>query len=65
MGALQPVHLLFVALVALVVFGPKRLPEMGRGIGEAMREFKRSMSRLNDEEEPAPEQKVQDPPASP
>jgi sec-independent protein translocase protein TatA len=65
MGALQPIHLLFVALVALVVFGPKRLPEMGRGIGEAMREFKRSMSRLNDEEEPAPEQKGQDPPASP
>jgi sec-independent protein translocase protein TatA len=65
MGALQPTHLLFVALVALIVFGPKRLPEMGRGIGEAMREFKRSMNRLNDEEEPAPAPKVQDPPASP
>jgi sec-independent protein translocase protein TatA len=64
MGGLQPTHLLFVAIVALIVFGPKRLPEMGRGIGEAMREFKRSMSRLN-EEEPAPEQKGQEPPASP
>jgi sec-independent protein translocase protein TatA len=64
MGGLQPTHLLFVAIVALIVFGPKRLPEMGRGIGEAMREFKRSMSRLN-EEEPTPEQKGQEPPASP
>jgi sec-independent protein translocase protein TatA len=62
MGAFQPTHLLFIAIVALVIFGPKRLPEMGRSIGEAMREFKRSMNRLN-EDEPSPEPKNQEPTA--
>ena len=32
------------ALLALVLFGPKRLPEMGRGLGKGMREFKESVS---------------------
>jgi sec-independent protein translocase protein TatA len=33
-------------LVALLVFGPKRLPEMGRGLGRGMREFKDSVSGI-------------------
>lgn len=37
-------ELLLLALVALVLFGPKRLPEMGRGLGKGMREFKDSIS---------------------
>lgn len=37
---ISPTHLLFVVLVLLIVFGPKRLPELGRGIGSAMKEFK-------------------------
>jgi sec-independent protein translocase protein TatA len=43
MGGLQPTHLAIVALVAFLVFGPKRLPELARGLGESMREFKRSL----------------------
>ena len=37
-------ELLLLALVALILFGPKRLPEMGRGLGRGMREFKDSIS---------------------
>jgi sec-independent protein translocase protein TatA len=37
-------ELLLLGLVALVLFGPKRLPEMGRGLGKGLREFKDSVS---------------------
>ena len=37
-------ELILLGLVALLVFGPKRLPEMGRGLGKGMREFKESVS---------------------
>jgi len=37
-------ELLLLGLVALVLFGPKRLPEMGRGLGKGMREFKESIT---------------------
>jgi sec-independent protein translocase protein TatA len=37
-------ELLLLALVALLLFGPKKLPEMGRGLGKGLREFKESVS---------------------
>jgi len=37
-------ELVLLALVCLVLFGPKRLPEMGRGLGKGMREFKNSIN---------------------
>ncbi len=39
-------------LVVLLVFGPKRLPEMGRSLGKGMREFKDSISGKDDDDEP-------------
>jgi TatA/E family protein of Tat protein translocase len=36
-GMLQPMHLLVIFGIALLVFGPKKLPEMGKGIGEGIR----------------------------
>ena len=36
-GLLQPMHLLLILGIALVVFGPKKLPELGKGLGEAIR----------------------------
>jgi sec-independent protein translocase protein TatA len=42
-GLLQPTHIIFVIVIALLVFGPKRLPEMGRSIGNGIREFKDSI----------------------
>jgi sec-independent protein translocase protein TatA len=42
-GLFQPLHLLIIAFIALIVFGPKRLPELGKGMGQAIRGFKDSM----------------------
>lgn len=41
---LQPTHLLFVLVVALLVLGPKRLPEVGRALGRTMRDFRSAIS---------------------
>jgi sec-independent protein translocase protein TatA len=41
---LSPTHLLLILAVALIVLGPKRLPEAGRGLGSAIRGFKDSLS---------------------
>ena len=42
-GLLQPMHLLVLFGIALLVFGPKKLPELGKGIGEGIRGFKSAM----------------------
>jgi sec-independent protein translocase protein TatA len=39
-GLFQPMHLLIIFGIALLVFGPKKLPELGKGIGEGIRGFK-------------------------
>ena len=36
---LQPTHLIIIAIVALIIFGPSRLPEIGRSLGKTLREF--------------------------
>jgi sec-independent protein translocase protein TatA len=47
--------LILILIVALLVFGPKRLPEMGRSLGKGMREFKDSLSGKDEPSElPAP-----------
>jgi sec-independent protein translocase protein TatA len=48
---LQPTHLLFILVVALVVLGPKRLPEVGRSLGRGIRDFRAAMG--GDDDEPA------------
>jgi len=42
-GLFQPMHLLLIFGIALLVFGPKKLPELGKGIGEGIRGFKSAM----------------------
>ena len=44
MGLDNPIHLAFILLLVLLVFGAKRLPEMGRSLGSGMRGFKESIS---------------------
>jgi sec-independent protein translocase protein TatA len=41
---LQPTHLLFVLVIALLVLGPKRLPEVGRSLGRGLRDFRGALS---------------------
>ena len=54
-GWISPWELLILALVVLLVFGPKRLPEMGRSLGKGMREFKSAITGKDDDEDAAPE----------
>jgi sec-independent protein translocase protein TatA len=44
LGLDNPIHLLFLLVLLLLVFGAKRLPEMGRSLGSGMRGFKESLS---------------------
>jgi sec-independent protein translocase protein TatA len=55
-GLLQPMHLLVILVIALFVFGPKKLPELGKGLGEAIRGFKNAMNDSQKPAEPHPEQ---------
>ena len=48
MGLENPIHLLLILVVALMVFGAKRLPEMGRSLGDGMRGFKDALSGAAD-----------------
>jgi sec-independent protein translocase protein TatA len=43
MGALQPMHLALVLVVVLLVFGPRKLPELARGVGDAIKELQKSL----------------------
>ena len=43
-GLLQPMHLLLILGIALIVFGPKKLPELGRGLGEGVRGLKDALA---------------------
>lgn len=53
MGELfQPTHLLVVLVVALLVFGPKKLPELGKSLGEGIRGFKGALK--DDDTKPTP-----------
>jgi sec-independent protein translocase protein TatA len=44
LGSLGTPELLLIALVCIMLFGTKRLPELGRGVGEGIRNFKKAMS---------------------
>jgi len=48
-GLFQPMHLLVIIIIALFVFGPKRLPELGKGLGDGIRSFKNAMNGSHDE----------------
>jgi sec-independent protein translocase protein TatA len=54
MGIEAPTHILFLAAVALIVLGPKRLPELARAAGKSIREFREAMNGGVVEEEPRP-----------
>jgi sec-independent protein translocase protein TatA len=46
-----PLELIVVLIIALVIFGPKRLPELGRSMGKGIREFRGSISGKDDDED--------------
>jgi len=54
MGELSPLHIAIVVVIGLLVFGPKKLPELGRGIGSGLRDFRKGLSGEADPPAPAP-----------
>ena len=52
MPNIGPIEIIIVLVIVLVVFGPKRLPELGRSLGKGFREFKDSITGQGDEDEP-------------
>jgi sec-independent protein translocase protein TatA len=51
MPNIGPMEIVVVLILALIVLGPKRLPDVGRSLGRSMREFRESVSGLNDRQE--------------
>jgi sec-independent protein translocase protein TatA len=51
----SPAHVLVLIVILLLVFGPKRLPELGRGLGRGLREFRSGLHRGGEAEGPADE----------
>jgi len=43
-GLFQPMHLIIIAGIALLIFGPKKLPELGKSLGESIRGFKSAIA---------------------
>lgn len=54
-GNIGPTELIFLMIFLLLIFGAKRLPELGSGLGKGIREFKKSMREINSEIERPPE----------
>ncbi|HEY6912488.1 MAG TPA: twin-arginine translocase TatA/TatE family subunit [Myxococcales bacterium] len=48
-GLFQPTHLFLILAVALLVFGPSKLPEIGAGLGKSIRDFKKAMAEAGDD----------------
>ena len=60
MPNIGPLEIAIVVIIALVIFGPKRLPELGRSLGDGMREFKASITGDKDDDPPEIENGVED-----
>jgi sec-independent protein translocase protein TatA len=51
LGNIGPLEIVIVLIIALVVFGPKRLPELGRSLGKGIREFRGSVTGADDDDD--------------
>ncbi len=58
-GLLQPTHIFFILLIVLLIFGPGKLPELGKGLGKGIREFKDAIKGAAEE---PPQKKAEEKP---
>jgi sec-independent protein translocase protein TatA len=56
-GLFQPMHLIIILVIAILIFGPRKLPELGKGLGKSIREFKKAMEGINKDVDVTPEVK--------
>jgi sec-independent protein translocase protein TatA len=49
MFGLQPIHIVLIVLVAILIFGPKKLPEFGKSLGKSIREFKQASKEMSED----------------
>jgi sec-independent protein translocase protein TatA len=50
-GLFQPTHLIFLLAIVLLIFGPRKLPELGQGLGKGIRGFKDALRGISEESE--------------
>jgi sec-independent protein translocase protein TatA len=62
---LQPTHLIILAVVAFLLFGARRLPELGKGLGEGLRGFREGIKGVTDPPPTTTQQNTQAPPPVP
>jgi sec-independent protein translocase protein TatA len=48
MGAIQPWHVILVLIIVLIVFGPGKLPDLGKSLGDSIREFRKATTETHD-----------------
>mgnify|MGYP001230945267 CR=1 FL=1 len=51
-------EIVLIALVALILFGPKKLPDLGRALGKGLHDFKKALEGKSEEAPPSPEEKT-------
>ena len=56
-GLFQPMHLLVILVIALILFGPKRLPELGKGLGDGISALKEGMKDQDTKAKPSSDDK--------
>ena len=64
MFGLRTPELLIIVVIALLLFGPKKLPELGAGLGKSIRDFKKAMAGEDEKTPPAQTKPPQEPPAA-
>ncbi|HLU22071.1 MAG TPA: twin-arginine translocase TatA/TatE family subunit [Bacillaceae bacterium] len=57
LGSIGPGSVVIIAIVALLIFGPKKLPELGKAAGKTLREFKNATAGLADDVDPVKDNK--------
>jgi sec-independent protein translocase protein TatA len=62
---LQPTHLIVIGVLLLILFGAKRLPELGKGLGEGLKGFKEGIKGVTDPAPTSAQHNVTPPPAPP
>jgi TatA/E family protein of Tat protein translocase len=54
MAGLTPAHLVLILIIALIVIGPGKLPELGAAVGKSLKEFQKAAGQITDPQQPAP-----------